>query len=142
MTTTSRKAAIVGTIALAGVLAATAPGFAGNDRDPKGKGPKAGGVMGFAWVDADADGVRDEDEARLGGVKVEVYDATGALVGESTSRENGRYQVKKLAFGDYTVKVVAPEGYTVSADQAAGVAVSLKKADPKEKIQIPAVPVG
>ncbi len=43
------------------------------------------------WQDSDADGVQDPCEPGISGVTMKLYDATGALVGTTTTDANGNY---------------------------------------------------
>ncbi len=65
-----------------------------------------GSISGRAWSDANGDGLRDVGESFLGGVPVEVYDETWALVGSTTtSTTDGTYVLAGLAPGTYHVVV-------------------------------------
>ena len=68
-------------------------------------------ISGFVYVDADGDCERDDDEAPLEGVAIELRDATGTRVASTTTDANGQYQFEGLAPGEYSVFEVQPDGY-------------------------------
>jgi len=67
-----------------------------------------GGSLGDrVWLDSDADGVQDPGEPGIGGIPVQVYDATNTLVATATTDTNGLYFVDGLIPGTYTVRIPA-----------------------------------
>lgn len=66
----------------------------------------------YVWVDRNKDGIQDDNEEPLEGVKVELYDENGDKVGETTTDENGRYLFDELPAGKYKVK------FTLTDEQA------------------------
>lgn len=70
--------------------------------------PRADSSVGdYVWLDANADGIQDEDESGVVGVKVELFKADGQLVGTTETNADGLYRFKNLIAGDYYV-VVTP----------------------------------
>lgn len=68
------------------------------------------------WVDQDVDGVRDLNEPRVAGVKVEVVNvASQNVVRTAYTDSNGEYTIDYLAKDDYYVRVTPPPGYNFTA---------------------------
>jgi len=63
---------------------------------------------GVAWVDTDADGVRDSGEAVQAGVTVVLLNAAGAVVDTTTTDGSGNYSFTDLPAGDYQVGFSTP----------------------------------
>ncbi|MEZ5381807.1 MAG: SdrD B-like domain-containing protein [Microthrixaceae bacterium] len=64
----------------------------------------------LAFADVNGDGkydAADGDHGVPGGVRVELYDASGDQVESTTTDANGRWFFDKLSSGDYTVKIPA-----------------------------------
>jgi protocatechuate 3,4-dioxygenase beta subunit len=59
------------------------------------------------WIDTNNSGILDAGESPVAGVSVELRDATGALVGTTTTDANGNYLFTGLAPGDYRVVIPA-----------------------------------
>lgn len=68
------------------------------------------------WLDTDGDGVQDANEAGLEGIRVELRDSTGAVVGITYTDPNGYYAFGGLPAGTYTVVVSPPAGMTQTYD--------------------------
>ncbi|AKK02145.1 SdrD B-like domain-containing protein [Corynebacterium epidermidicanis] len=66
-----------------------------------------GSVTGRLFHDDDRDGTVDPGEELLAGVKVQLVDATGRVVAETTTDENGFYTFLDVKPGKYTVKLPA-----------------------------------
>ncbi len=62
------------------------------------------------WLDLNANGVQDANEPGLGGVCVNLYDASGALVQQTTTDSNGYYGFNVHQPGHYTVEFIQPAG--------------------------------
>lgn len=62
-------------------------------------------VSGFAFIDANGNGVYDEGEEILRGVEVFLIDSEGKVVATATSDENGNYTFPDVPFGEYTLLV-------------------------------------
>lgn len=77
-----------------------------NDDDDDGE-PELPEIMGVAWLDANEDGKRDEDEELLKDVTVKLIDAeTGKQVSEQQTNEDGAYDFTDLPNGKYIVAFV------------------------------------
>jgi fimbrial isopeptide formation D2 family protein/uncharacterized repeat protein (TIGR01451 family) len=66
------------------------------------------------FLDLDADGVQDANEAGLAGVTVNLLDALGTVIGTTQTNAGGLYDFAGLAPGQYGVQVVTPATYEVS----------------------------
>ncbi len=78
-------------------------------------------LTGTTWIDADQDGIRDDDEDLLPGLTVTLYDENGDMVvdltGEdciTTTDENGDYRFDNLPAGEITVVFTDENGDTIS----------------------------
>ncbi len=70
--------------------------------------PRAESSVGdYVWLDANADGIQDEGESGVAGVKVELFKADGQAAGVTETDADGHYLFKDLIAGDYYV-VVTP----------------------------------
>ncbi|MDO5671604.1 MAG: SdrD B-like domain-containing protein [Actinomycetaceae bacterium] len=101
-------------------------------------GSTAGAISGNVWNDTNRNGVKDPGEVDLGGVTVEVRDASGKVIATGVTDSRGNYSlaVPGVAEGEtpltYTVVATAPAGMSgttpgtrsvvVSADAPRGVA--------------------
>src|SRR5690625_3033547 len=63
----------------------------------------------YVWVDRNKDGIQDDNEEPLEGVKVELYDEDGNKIAETKTDENGRYIFDELPAGKYNVKFTLTE---------------------------------
>jgi len=86
----------------------TAAGGGGTSGDCTGR------IGNFVWNDLDGDGIQDEGEPGLGGVRVIMTDLAGNLLDEDISQGNGYYILGgDLCAGDYLISVdesTVPEG--------------------------------
>lgn len=79
-------------------------------------------ISGQAWADANTDGIRQDAEAPLSGLSVELTDADGAGLATTTSDSQGQYSFTSLPAGQYRVSFPTnPDGLelTVAAQGAA-----------------------
>lgn len=75
-------------------------------------GEKTYKISGFAWLDEDDDGIREEDEKLLKGILVKIKDfSTNEYIKDSNNKEleaitdeNGRYEFTNLKVGSYIVE--------------------------------------
>ncbi|PZM66395.1 SdrD B-like domain-containing protein [Paenibacillus dendritiformis] len=77
--------------------------------------PETGEIGDYVWIDKNGNGIQDEDEIGLNGVKVELYDDNGSLL-KSTTTDNkdgkpGYYLFTNLPAGKYVVKFILPNGH-------------------------------
>lgn len=77
-----------------------------------------GSIGDRVWNDLNANGIQDEGEPGVDGVKVLLLDRSGAIVATDVTERGGRYTFTGLAQGDYEIQVLAPSGHDFSlADQ-------------------------
>jgi hypothetical protein len=67
-----------------------------------------------AWVDENGNGIRDQYEPRLSGVKVSLLNATMGLEQAMFTNSQGQYQFNNLNPGRYSLKVQIPAGYKLT----------------------------
>jgi protocatechuate 3,4-dioxygenase beta subunit len=68
-------------------------------------------IAGLVWLDSIENCQIDEGEARLGGVSVQLLDASGKVVATTTTAGDGTYKFDNLRPGTYSVHEVQPSGY-------------------------------
>ena len=68
-------------------------------------------IIGQVYVDGNGDCVRQDDEPPLAGVTIELRDASGNRIAETTTDANGEYRFENLMPGDYQVFEQQPGGY-------------------------------
>jgi hypothetical protein len=71
------------------------------------------------WKDQDCDGIQDDNEIGIAGVKVELYNCAipPVKLAETTTDNNGYYFFSDLVPGTYSVKFYAPSGYSFTAQR-------------------------
>ncbi|MGV3723692.1 MAG: SdrD B-like domain-containing protein, partial [Actinomycetota bacterium] len=112
----------VQTFDLDGVSSASKASFslsAGDDRRDVdfGYAPPFASVGDRVWLDADRDGVQDDDEAGIPGVEVKLLNGAGAIAATATTDASGLYLFDQLEAGSYTVSIpAAPAGLTQTFD--------------------------
>ena len=77
------------------------------DRDPTldfGFVAKTYAIGDLVWIDANRNGLQDDDEDVLSGVRVDLLDSEGAVIDTTTTDGNGRYLFDELAAGTYRVR--------------------------------------
>ncbi len=67
------------------------------------------------WVDSNANGLLDNGEAGLDGVKVELLDSAGTVIMTQNTQSGGYYSFTGLMSGTYSVRITAPANYVSSA---------------------------
>lgn len=68
-------------------------------------------VGNFVWHDLNANGLQDTGEPGVGGVTVQLWNATKtALIHQTTTNSNGNYTLVAPLPGDYRVRVLLPTG--------------------------------
>ncbi len=65
----------------------------------------------YMWLDENLNGVQDEGEPGVIGVKVELYDANGTKIGVTKTDKSGKYKFCGLKGGNYRVKFDLPKTY-------------------------------
>ena len=70
-----------------------------------------GSISGIVYVDTDGDCERDDDEAPLEGVTIELRDASGNKVRTTTTDANGKYTFDNLEPGEYQIFEQQPDGF-------------------------------
>ncbi|MDS0964678.1 SdrD B-like domain-containing protein, partial [Staphylococcus epidermidis] len=66
----------------------------------------------YVWEDTNKDGIQDDNEKGISGVKVTLKNKNGDTIGTTTTDSNGKYEFTGLENGDYTIEFETPEGYT------------------------------
>src|SRR5699024_11816964 len=66
----------------------------------------------YVWIDKNKDGIQDDNEEVLEGVKVELIDEDGNVIDSTETDEKGLYIFDELVAGDYQVK------FTLTEEQA------------------------
>ncbi|WP_071323248.1 SdrD B-like domain-containing protein [Janthinobacterium sp. 1_2014MBL_MicDiv] len=72
---------------------------------------KTAAIGDRVWCDTNGNGTQDAGEAGVGGVKVNLYNAQGAVVASATTDANGNYLFSNLVPGNYYLGFVPPAGY-------------------------------
>ncbi|MBA8760504.1 YSIRK-type signal peptide-containing protein, partial [Staphylococcus schleiferi subsp. coagulans] len=63
------------------------------------------------WEDSNKDGIQQDTEAGISGVKVTLKDKDGKVVETKTTDEKGNYLFENVAKGEYTIEFETPQGY-------------------------------
>lgn len=72
------------------------------------------------WLDNNGNGVLDAGDAGLNGVRVELLDPAGRVVGSKVTNSNGRFTFDAVPAGDYRLKFVSLPAGLVFAPQHVG----------------------
>lgn len=67
---------------------------------------------GRVWNDENNDGVRDQNEPGISGVRMELHNCTDALISETAADSEGRYTFSQISKGSYYIKIISPSGYS------------------------------
>jgi serine-aspartate repeat-containing protein C/D/E len=70
-----------------------------------------GSIAGVVFADLDFDCIQDANESSLTGVRIDLLDANGDVVGTTLTDAQGRYSFGNLRPGNYAVREQQPEGY-------------------------------
>ena len=82
----------------------------GNCEVRQGAFVKTGTILGSrVWFDANQNGILDPGEGGVGGVCVNLYDANGNLIQQTTTDSNGYYGFNVQSGEDYTIEFVKPD---------------------------------
>ncbi|UXR74951.1 carboxypeptidase regulatory-like domain-containing protein [Staphylococcus sp. IVB6238] len=65
----------------------------------------------YVWEDTNKDGIQDENEHGIPGVKVTLKNDEGYPIRTTTTDENGHYIFKNVTVAHYTVEFTTPDGY-------------------------------
>jgi len=68
-------------------------------------------ISGFVFVDRDSDCVFDSNERPLSGVRVDLINSTGRVVGTTITDASGAYRFTDLPEGSYTLRETQPIGF-------------------------------
>ena len=60
-------------------------------------------INGFAWNDADKDGVKDTGESNISNIRVLLITGTGTIVEETITSQNGYYEFSSVTPGTYRI---------------------------------------
>ena len=94
-------------------------------------------ISGLAWIDENKDGIRDNQEQILQGVRVILLDSKGNLVKETETSLTGTYKFTDLEQGDYLVVFEYDTSkYAVTKYQASGATNSTNSDAISKQIQI------
>ena len=67
------------------------------------------------WFDTNRNGIQDEGENGIGGVKVKLFNCSDVLLDSTTTASNGYYLFDQLDAGDYYVQFIIPVNYVVTS---------------------------
>lgn len=62
-------------------------------------------INGLAWLDVNKDGIRDDSESGIGGVKVYLLNSNSNMLKSTITSDDGHYQFSELPNGRYVVAV-------------------------------------
>jgi hypothetical protein len=66
----------------------------------------------YVWLDANGDGLQDDDESGVEGVTVNLYSCDdSSMVATTMTDSDGMYSFDSLMAGDYYIEVIAPDNY-------------------------------
>lgn len=68
-------------------------------------------ILGTVFNDLDGDCWFDSGEAGIGGVRIELYDASGRLIADAVTDAAGTYRFSDLSAGEYTIRQLHPSGW-------------------------------
>ena len=72
------------------------------------------GFGNFVWEDIDADGIQDPGEDGMEGVRVRLFNASGAEVASTVTDGDGEYEFLDLTPGTYHLEIDIPDGYSAA----------------------------
>ncbi|OQX07623.1 MAG: hypothetical protein BWK80_49265, partial [Desulfobacteraceae bacterium IS3] len=81
------------------------------DNDPLPPGFIPCSISDFVWLDKNHDGIQNNGEPGIGGVKVNLYNGDGTFITSVFTNENGYYIFPNLVPGSYVVGFDLPSGY-------------------------------
>jgi uncharacterized repeat protein (TIGR01451 family) len=101
-----------------------------NDEETVTYAPLPATLGDWVWFDTNENGVQDEGEEGVAGVKVELYTESGSLVATTTTDSNGGYLFTGLEAGAYYVEFTTPEGYRFTQYDASSNSKDAADSDP------------
>lgn len=79
---------------------------------------RTGSIGDFVWMDQNNDGIQDEFEIGMNGVRVELLNANDKTTAATVTNINGFYAFTNLPPGYYKIKVVPPVGSSIGPYKA------------------------
>ena len=73
-----------------------------------------GTIGDFVFLDKNKNGIQDENEYGVAGVKLELYNLQNELLQSVYSNAEGKYEFDYVAAGKYIIKLDVPYGYAIS----------------------------
>ena len=73
-----------------------------------------GSIGDLVFLDANANGLQDENEQGIAGVKLELYNSNKELLKTVYSNAEGKYEFSNIGAGKYFIRVEVPYGYSLS----------------------------
>ena len=84
---------------------------------------QTGVVSGVAYTDTNGDGTQQAGESGLGGVTVQLLNATGTVIATTTTAGDGSYSFTGVTPGAYSVRETDPTGYVSTTPNTVPVSV-------------------
>lgn len=79
---------------------------------------QTGSIGNFVWLDTNSDGIQDDDEIGMEGIRVELFNESAELTAATVTGPDGSYTFTNLPPGQYMISVVPPPGYGVGPYRA------------------------
>lgn len=99
-----------------------------------------GSIGGRVFVDADYDGLMDEEEDGLRGVSIVLQNDRDEQVARTTTVRSGEFKFSDLMPGEYTLVVTLEEGYVFTAD--GGDSLAARSDEPVTRIKLDELEMG
>jgi SdrD B-like domain len=77
-----------------------------------------GGIGDFVWLDANGNGIQDNEELGVPGVEVQLLDASGSQVDDTHTDGNGAYSFANPGKGSYELAFIPLDGMTFTLKEA------------------------
>ena len=71
-------------------------------------------IGNFVWLDTNANGIQDDKEVGVGGIKVTLYNSAGVALGTVLTDDDGAYSFDNLAPGEYFLGFELPKNFRIS----------------------------
>jgi SdrD B-like domain len=75
---------------------------------------REGALSGLVFADSNRNGLREEGEAGIEGLVVDLKQVNGTLSLQSTTNATGAYQFANLPLDAYTISIILPGGFRVT----------------------------